>query len=165
MSAGRQAKLQEAIEASAWHAEILREDLEEHGEGRYDARSVQQLSRSGLRLLDQMAYRFIKLQDTIGQQVLPGLLELAEEPLPPDAPFAQKLQQLERIGAIPSAEAWRALRETRNAIAHEYPDQPEIRAAVLNRFLQDASELLAFWGHVEAALHRLGHPRSPPPAK
>ncbi len=79
-----------------------------------------------------MAYRFTKLQDTIGQQALPGILELAEEPLPPETPFAQKLQQLERLDVIPSAETWRERRETRNAIAPEYPDQPEIRGAVLN---------------------------------
>ena len=149
MSSGNRAKLQEAVDACTWHAEILHEDLAEHGDYRYDAQSVEHLDRGKLRLLDQMAYRFTKLQDTIGQQALPGILEHAEEPLPPETPFAQKLQQLERLGVIPSAETWRELRETRNAIAHEYPDQPEIRAAVLNRFLQDVARLLALWAQVE----------------
>jgi len=148
MSSPNRAKLQEAIDACAWHAAILQEDLEEHGDQRYDAQSVENLDRGKLRLMDQMAYRFTKLQDTIGRQALPGILELAEEPLPPETPFAQKLQQLERLDVIPSAETWRELRETRSAIAHEYPDQPEIRAAVLNRFVQDVDKLLAFWKHI-----------------
>lgn len=149
MSAGSRAKLRQAVDACTWHAAILHDNVAEHGEYRYDAQSVEALDRGTLRLLDQTAYRFTKLQDTIGQQVLPGILELAEEPLSPETPFAQKLQQLERLGVIPSAEAWRELRETRNAIAHEYPDQPEIRAAVLNRFVQDVDSILSFWSQID----------------
>mgnify|MGYP000111295908 CR=1 FL=1 len=155
MTARNVAKLQDVIDACAWHAAILGEDLEEHGDHRYDRQSVDHLDRGTLRLLDQMAYRFTKLQDTIGQQALPGILELAEEPLPPETPFAQKLQQLERLDVIPSAEAWRELRETRNAIAHEYPDQPEIRAAVRNRFVQDVGKLLTFWSQIERSYRSL----------
>jgi len=155
MSGRDRAKLQQAIDACTWHAAILQQDLEEHGDQRYDAQSVENLDRGKLRLLDQMAYRFTKLQDTMGQQALPGILELAEEPLPPETLFAQKLQQLERPDVIPSAETWRQLRETRNAIAHECPDQPEIRAAVLNRFVQDVDKLLAFWKQIERSYRTL----------
>jgi hypothetical protein len=37
----------------------------------------------------------------------------------------------------------------------EYPDQPEIRAAVLNRFLQDVEKLLAFWSQIERSYRLL----------
>jgi hypothetical protein len=67
------------------------------------------------RILDQLAYRYGKLQDSLGEKVLPGILELAEEPLAPRATFAEKLQRLERLGVIASAEQWRLLREMRNA--------------------------------------------------
>ena len=62
--------------------------------------------------------------------------------------WTRKLQRLERIGIIPSAEQWRELRIARNTIAHEYPDAPELKAAALNQFVRSASELLQFWKHV-----------------
>ena len=114
------------------------------------------MGKDRLRLLDQMAYRFAKLQGALGERVLPLMLDLAEEPLEPDTPFAQKLQRLERIGMIPSAEQWRELRIARNAIAHEYPDAPELRAAALNQFLRSVGELLGFWRHVSEHARQLG---------
>ena len=51
------------------------------------------------RLLDQSACRFMKLQDSLGERVLPGILTLAQEPLPPEATFAEKPQRLERLAA------------------------------------------------------------------
>ncbi len=102
-----------------------------------------------------MAYRFTKLQVTLGEQVLPLLLEQAEEPLADDTPFAQKLQRLERIDIIPSAEQWRELRMARNIIAHEYPDAPELKAAALNQLVRSVADLLQFWRHVHQHANRI----------
>jgi len=44
-----------------------------------------------LRILDQIAYRFSKLQDSMGEKVLPLVLQLAQETLPENATFAEKL--------------------------------------------------------------------------
>lgn len=151
MSRGAAAKLEAARQECLLHAGILAEDLAEHGDGRYDASTVQKLDKATVRLLDQMAYRFTKLQDTLGEKLLPLLLEVSEEPIAPEAPFAEKLQRLERLGFIPSAEQWRALRIARNAIAHEYPDQPDLKAAALNRFVGHTRQLLAFWERVRQA--------------
>ena len=63
------------------------------------------------RWLDQTAYRFMKLQDSLGEKVLPGLLAATLDPLPPEATFAERLQRLERLGALSSVERWRLLRE------------------------------------------------------
>ena len=73
----------------------------------------------------------MKLQDSLGEKVLPGLLLATLDPLPPAATFAEKLQRLERLGAVSSAERWRYLREVRNALALEYPDHPAFRAVAL----------------------------------
>lgn len=93
------------------------------------------------RLLDQLAYRISKLQDSLGEKVLPGLIDLAEEPLPEDSPFAVKLQRLERLGVV-EVEVWRKLRELHNQIAHEYTDQPAVKAAAINRFLEGVEVLI-----------------------
>lgn len=138
-------KLQAAIAECRLHAEVLADALNELGEVRFSAESVRNLSRETRRLLDQMAYRFAKLQDSLGEKCLPGLLLMAEEPLSPNATFAEKLQRLERLGAIGSVAEWRELREIRNQIAHEYLDQPPLMAASINRFVDASRRLLAQW--------------------
>ena len=95
--------------------------------------------------LDQTAYRFMKLQDSLGEKVMPGLLLATLDPLPPDATFAEKLQRLERLGALPSVTAWRLLREVRNSLAHEYPDHSALQAQALNRLTAGVQELLDIW--------------------
>jgi hypothetical protein len=145
-------KLQAARAECERHAAVLRAALE----------ALQEVPLSGedeatserLRLLDQLAYRFGKLQDTLGERVLPGMLDLLEEPLPPSTPFAQKLQRLERLGVIPGAEQWRRLREVRNAIAHEYPEAPAVQAALVRRFLTAVTELLNVWRSAEVFFGR-----------
>ena len=77
----------------------------------------------------------------MGQKVLPTIFELAQEPIAPDATFAEKLNWLERMGALPSAEEWKKLRVARNAIAHEYPDDRDLRASAINRFFAGAMQL------------------------
>jgi len=91
-----------------------------------------------------------KLQDSIGMKFFPMLLELMEEPISEDAAFAEKLQRLERLGALESVERWRQLREIRNQVAHEYEDAPALKAAVLNRFIDEVGSLLAIWMKAEA---------------
>jgi len=125
------------------HAEVLAEAwTEAQAWTPFQADTVQQFSKAQLRVLDQMAYRFTKLQDSMGQKVLPAILELAQEPIAPDATFVEKLNWLERMGALPSAEDWKKLRIARNAIAHEYPDDHALRASALNHFVHGAKQLL-----------------------
>ena len=114
--------------------------------------TVQHISKEQLRILDQIAYRFTKLQVTMGQKVLPTILDLAQEPIAPDATFAEKLNWLERMGALPSAEEWKKLRVARNAIAHEYSDDHELRASAINRSLNGAMQLNALYKFVSRYL-------------
>ncbi len=100
-----------------------------------------EIDKATLRILDQIAYRFAKLQYSMGEKVLSLILVLAQEPLAANATFVEKLNRLERIGAIPSAEEWKKLRVARNAIAHEYPDDPELRISAINRFMEGASQM------------------------
>ncbi len=94
----RQEKLEAALAEFQLHAEVLEEALTELGAIHFTAETVTSLKPGQRRLLDQLAYRFTKLQDSLGEKVLPGLVELTEEPLPENATFAEKLQRLERPG-------------------------------------------------------------------
>lgn len=90
------------------HSGVLAEALTEARKWLpFSASTVQHITQEQLRVLDQMAYRFTKLQDTMGQKVLPAILDLAQEPISPDATFAEKLNWLERMGALPSSEEWK----------------------------------------------------------
>ncbi len=112
------AALQAITKECHTHVRVLQETIEELGDTRFDENSVTAISTQQRRLLDQLAYRFSKLQDSMGMKFFPVLLELAEEPIPEEATFAEKLQRLERLGALESVERWRQLREIRHQIAH-----------------------------------------------
>ncbi len=80
---------------------------------------------------------------------MPLILELAQEPVPSNATFAEKLNRLERIGAIPSAGEWKKFRIVRNALAHEYPEDAVLRVSAINRFVHGAEDLNAFYGLIK----------------
>ena len=67
--------------------------------------------------------RFGRLQDTIGQKLLPLWLKiLGEQP----TSFIDNLNKAEKLGTLPSVEKWIGLRELRNQMVHEYIDDPTI---------------------------------------
>lgn len=99
-------------------------------------------------ILDQFSTRFAKLQDAMGAKLFPAVLELVKESANLGV-FIDQLNRLEKIGAIPSAEDWLLLREMRNQFAHDYPDDPEIQASLLNKANELSSDLLATLDHIE----------------
>ncbi|MDE1947003.1 MAG: hypothetical protein KGI35_00150 [Burkholderiales bacterium] len=114
----------------------------------FTAEQAKTIDSQQRRLLDQAAYRFMKLQDSLGEKVLPGLLELTLDPLPPQATFNEKLQRLERLGAVNSADTWRLLREVRNSLALEYSENPALQAAAVTRRVGGIAQLLTLWAGV-----------------
>jgi len=77
--------------------------------------SYQELSQEQISHTDQLIYRFLQLQDTIGNKLFPlilqGLGEYAQ-----NMPFIDMLNKLEKLSVIESAEQWLSLRETRNLV-------------------------------------------------
>jgi hypothetical protein len=61
--------------------------------------------------------RFCRLQDTIGDKLLPTILQAMQEP---KSPFLVNLNKAEKYGWLNSAEDWIALRQLRNQMVHEY---------------------------------------------
>jgi hypothetical protein len=129
------------------HAKILNEGLADTAKW-LPLSNGKLIEKEMLRILDQIAYRFAKLQDTMGEKVMPLILELAQESVSANATFVEKLNRLERIGAIPSADEWKKFRVVRNALAHDYPDDPELRTSAVNRFLEGALNLSSFFQFV-----------------
>jgi len=71
--------------------------------------------------IDQLIFRFTKLQDELGNNTFRLLLEYLQEDIA-DKPFRDILNILERLNIIESAETWISLRELRNDLTHEYPE-------------------------------------------
>ncbi|MET4161004.1 hypothetical protein ABIE61_000826 [Marinobacterium sp. MBR-111] len=91
-----------------------------------------QLTPLELAIFDQFIVRFSKLQDAMGAKLLPAVLDLTQEQGELSA-FIDKLNRLEKIGAIESANEWLQLREMRNQFAHDYPEDSDIQASLLNK--------------------------------
>ncbi len=105
--------------------------------------------------LDQFSTRFGKLQDAMGAKLFPQVLDLVQEP-GALVTFIDKVNRLEKIGAIESAEEWLILRELRNAFAHDYPEESEINAATLNRAMPLAEQLLDVYKQIKEFSLRYG---------
>ncbi len=149
MTAASRPSLDAALAECALHAQVLRQAAGALPAA-FTPDAAAAVDAETRRWLDQAAYRFMKLQDSLGEKVLPGLLAATLDPLPPEATFAEKLQRLERLGAVPDAARWRWLREVRNSLAHEYPENPALQAAALTRLVQGVRELLEVWAVAQA---------------
>ena len=94
------------------------------------------------RLTDQILFRFMKLQDALGERLLPATLALLREPFEQWS-MRDRLDRLEKLGFL-DVEQWLRWREVRNRLAHEYPDAPDIRHAALLGAIAAAGELTDF---------------------
>ena len=95
-------------------------------------------------LTDQILFRFMKLQDAMGERLIPGTLGSLMEPFE-SWPMRDKLDRLEKLGFL-DVEAWLRWRELRNRLAHQYPDAPELRHAQLLAAIAGAADMLAAYG-------------------
>lgn len=111
------------------------------------AKTLSLWSDMELAVCDQFIVRFSKLQDAMGAKLLPAVIELTHEEGELTT-FIDKLNRLEKIGALTSVDQWLKLREMRNQFAHDYPNDPEIQASLLNKAFDMAAQLLAILDQV-----------------
>ena len=81
------------------------------------------------------------------------VLAVLKEPVAGDATFMEKLTLLERLGLVPSVERGDELRELRNALTHDYPEEPAEPAATVHRAVEGARALLEIFEADLAWLH------------
>lgn len=92
-------------------------------------------------LTDQILFRFTKLQDNLGERLIPATLAALNEAF--EAwPMRDRLDRLEKLGYV-DVDQWLAWRELRNRLAHEYPDAPELRHAQLLAAVAAAAAMVA----------------------
>lgn len=100
----------------------------------------ERLNDDEVQAMDQFVLRFTKLQDCMGVRLFSALLQYLEEPYD-DRPMLDKLNRLEKLGFIESAEKWQEIRVLRNKFAHDYPDDSEKNAMQINLACEVASDL------------------------
>ena len=101
---------------------------------------LKNLNDETVTLLDQFLYRFIKLQDAMGTRFIPVIAGLIIDNNDP-RPFIDHLNILEKNGAIESAEKWQELRNLRNRLAHEYPENTGQTVDALNLLMVEWTNL------------------------
>ncbi|MBV2130585.1 hypothetical protein [Arsukibacterium indicum] len=99
--------------------------------------------------LDAFASRFGRLQDNIGDKLLPATLAALGEKT---GPVLDNLNKAEKYGWLSSADNWLVARQLRNKMVHEYIEDPAILAEAINAARQFISLLQDFATALTAAL-------------
>jgi len=102
-----------------------------------------------LSFIDQLIFRFSKLQDSMGDKLFNAILENLGEDVR-GKPFFDKLTKLEELKIINRADEWIILRETRNIVTHEYPFNVEEVIEGLNLLSKHYQLIMKIWKQVEA---------------
>jgi hypothetical protein len=97
--------------------------------------------------------RFGRLQDTLGDKLLPALLRALGEQA---GAVIDNLDRAERLSLLTSADRWFAMRELRNQMVHEYIEDPAVLASALQSGHDFVPELLATAERMLAELKRRG---------
>ena len=79
--------------------------------------------------MDAFVARFGRLQDTLGDKLLPALLKVLDGH---SGPLIDNLNRAARLGWIEEPTSWLAVRRLRNQMVHEYVEDLAILADALN---------------------------------
>ena len=74
---------------------------------------------TGIDQLESFSAKFSRLQDTLGDKVLPLFFKLSAEPL---GTAIENLNRAEKLGLIKDTGEWLGARQLRNFLVHEYID-------------------------------------------
>ena len=90
--------------------------------------------------LDAFVARFARLQDSLGDKLLPALLTATGEA---HGPALDNLDKAEKFYWITSADQWMAMRRLRNQMVHEHIEDPAVLISALTSAHEFVGELTA----------------------
>jgi hypothetical protein len=97
--------------------------------------------------------RFGRLQDTVGDKLLPLLLDALGEK---SSSVIDNLDRAERLGLLGSADEWMTIRSLRNQMIHEYVEDPAILGNALQTGHVFVPTLIAAADNMIAEIERHG---------
>jgi hypothetical protein len=77
-----------------------------------------------IKTIDTFIYRFIKLQDLMGEKLFKVFLDEIGE-YKDSMSLVDVLDKLEKFGIVKDANSWMKYRKLRNQLTHEYPNNEE----------------------------------------
>ena len=101
-----------------------------------------------VKTMDAFIYRFIKIQDKMGDKLFPAYLQLLQE-YNDNMPLLDVLNDLERLGIIDSAQEWIEFRKLRNNLTHEYPGNEDEIIEALEAAIQAYHKMKAIYSKIK----------------
>ncbi|WP_299021596.1 MULTISPECIES: hypothetical protein [unclassified Tepidimonas] len=131
MTDGLRERLWQLCELVEWEMQHLQATDQRLFERPFDAQRAASLAHDDAlaERVDAFVARFGRLQDTLGDKLMPALLRWLGQP---PAPVLDNLRSLEQWGWLANAEAWLEARALRNRLIHEYQKDPALLADALN---------------------------------
>lgn len=139
--------LLEAIKQMMQSADIDHALLSQH---KIDANLFAEYDKQ--RIVNSFLFNYIKIQDRIGGKLFRLVLQHWREDDTDAMTMLDVLNRLERLRIIDSVEEWDALREVRNAITHEYPEETQTRVDNIQLALNGYLQLRQIISNIETAL-------------
>lgn len=104
-----------------------------------EAQKIPKLTEDEIAYIDQMIYRYIKLQDAMGRKLLRAILLYLDEDVENKAAI-DMFNRSEQLGIIQNYDSWKEMRELRNELTHEYEEEDNDTAEKLNLLIDKLSE-------------------------
>jgi len=103
--------------------------------------------------VEAFSSRFCRLQDTIGDKLLPAWLDvLGENP----KIAIENLDKAEKIGVLSSVELWLELRQLRNQMVHEYIEDLSVLADALQTSFENLEFIVGVGNAIVSDLEKRG---------
>lgn len=103
--------------------------------------------------IEAFSSRYGRLQDTLGDKLLPALLTAMGER---SLTMVENLEQAQRLGWLPHVNDWLAARYLCNQMVHEYIEDPAIMQAALTAAHAFVPMLARFRSHLRAVAAQRG---------
>jgi hypothetical protein len=98
--------------------------------------------------------RFAKLQDLMGNKIF-TLLLIASGEQADEMSFIDKINKLEKLKIIDSAQEWLMMRQVRHHLSHEYPEHPELTSQFLNQAYTLSEKILTLLNKIKLYVNNL----------
>ncbi len=112
-----------------------------------DSNRFENLSETEVQIIDQFIFRFMKLQDSMGEKLFRALLIFLDENIE-QKPFIDILNRLEKLEIIDDVESWKRLRDIRNELSHQYEDDSEDMSIAINKVYQEKETIETIYNRI-----------------
>ena len=103
--------------------------------------------------VEAFASRFCRLQDTVGDKLLPVWLKALGERR---GAVVDNLDKAEKLGMLESADRWLVIRQIRNQMIHEYIESAQVLADALNEAHDYQETIISFANAMLTDAHKRG---------